>query len=135
MNSPDNSRPDNGGPERQLEQHARKLWREAAQRIDPATAGRLRAARRQALESAQAPAHRAVRWLIPTGAFAVIALAAVMAWQPLPQHVPTTSHVAGSVDEVDIELPPDADKADPNLYQNLDFYGWLASTSSQTAAR
>ncbi|KZC24738.1 hypothetical protein RHOFW104T7_06930 [Rhodanobacter thiooxydans] len=140
MNSPDSSRPDNrkhdnGGPDRHLEQHARKLWREAAQRIDPATAGRLRAARRQALETARAPTHRAVRWLIPTGAFAVIALAAVMVWQPLPQHTPTTLHAAGSIDEVDTELPPDADKADPNLYQNLDFYGWLASTGNHTAAR
>lgn len=135
MNSPDNNRADNGGPDRQLERHARQLWREAAQRIDPATAGRLRAARRQALESAHAPAHRAVRWLIPTGAFAVIALAAVMAWRPLPPHAPATPNVAGSLDEVDTELPPDADKADPNLYQNLDFYGWLASTGNQTAAR
>lgn len=135
MNSPDNNRAGNGTPDRQLEQHARKLWREAALRIDPATAGRLRAARRQALATAQAPAHRAARWLIPAGAFAAIALAAVMVWQPLPQHTSSTLHVAGSVEEVDTELPPDADKADPNLYQNLDFYGWLASTGNQTAAR
>jgi hypothetical protein len=44
-------------------------------------------------------------------------------------------HAAGSADDLDNELPPDADKTDPNLYQNLDFYGWLASTSSHTAAR
>ena len=48
-------------PDEHFEQRARELWREAAQRIDPATAGRLRAARRQALETAKAPAHRAVR--------------------------------------------------------------------------
>ena len=124
-------------PDEHFEQRARELWREAAQRIDPATAGRLRAARRQALETtAKTPAHRAVRWLIPTGAFAAIALAAMMVWQPLPQHHATTAmHATGSIDDLDSELPPDADKADPNLYQNLDFYGWLASTSSHTAAR
>jgi len=77
-----------------------------------------------------------VRWLIPTGAFAAIALAAMMVWQPSPQHRATSAmHAASAADELDSELPPDADKADPNLYQNLDFYGWLASTSSHTAAR
>ncbi len=123
-------------PDEHFEQRARGLWHEAARRIDPATAGRLRAARRQALEAARAPAHRAVRWLIPTGAFAVIALAAMMVWQPLPQRPATAAvHATSSVDDLDNELPPDADKADPNLYQNLDFYGWLASTNSHTATR
>jgi len=123
-------------PDEHFEQRARELWREAAQRIDPATAGRLRAARRQALETAKAPAHRAVRWLIPTGAFAAIALAAMMVWQPLPQHHATGAmHASGTIDDLDSELPPDADKTDPNLYQNLDFYGWLASTNSRTATR
>lgn len=123
-------------PDEHFEQRARELWHEAARRIDPATAGRLRAARRQALEAAKAPAHRAARWLIPTGAFAVIALAAMMVWRPLPQHPVTAAiHAASSVDDLDNELPPDADKTDPNLYQNLDFYGWLASTNSQTATR
>lgn len=37
MNAPDN-----------LERRARELYREASRRIDPATAGRLRAARREA---------------------------------------------------------------------------------------
>ena len=123
-------------PDEHFEQRARELWREAAQRIDPATAGRLRAARRQALETARAPAHRAVRWLIPTGAFAAIALAAMMVWQPLPQHHATSAmHAASSADELDNELPPDADKTDPNLYQNLDFYGWLAANNSTPANR
>lgn len=123
-------------PDKSFEQHARELWQEAAQRIDPATAGRLRAARRQALGSTRAPRHRAVRWLIPTGAFAAIALATLMVWQPLPPHSAGMAvQQPSSIDDLDYELPPDADKADPNLYQNLDFYGWLASTNSQTANR
>ena len=123
-------------PDEHFEQRARELWREAAQHIDPATAGRLRAARRQALQAARAPTHRAVRWLIPTGAFAAIALAAMMVWQPLPQHhAASAMHAASTADDLDNELPPDADKTDPNLYQNLDFYGWLASTDSHTATR
>ncbi|EIL98813.1 hypothetical protein LRK24_14820 [Rhodanobacter denitrificans] len=123
-------------PDKHLEQRARELWHEAAQRIDPATAGRLRVARRQALDAVQAPARRAVRWLIPTGAFAVIALATMLVWQPLPPpHASTAMQPASSADELDNELPPDADKTDPNLYQNLDFYGWLASAGSHAAAR
>jgi len=31
----------------------------------------------------------------------------------------------------DNTLPPDPEQADPNLYQNLDFYGWLAANDSQ----
>jgi hypothetical protein len=135
MTSSDKNRPD-----KHFEQRARKLWHEAAQRIDPTTAGRLRAARRRALEAKQAPVHHTVRWLIPTGAFAVIALAAMMVWQPLPRHHAATSTpavygTANATADVDNDLPPDADKTDPNLYQNLDFYGWLASTDSHTATR
>ncbi|MHB1059953.1 MAG: hypothetical protein ACYC0F_18975 [Rhodanobacter sp.] len=125
-------------PDKHFEQRARELWQEAAQRIDPATAGRLRAVRRQALEATRAPAHRTARWLIPTGAFAVVALATMMVWQPLPRHhaVPAQAiHAADAGADLDNDLPPDADRTDPNLYQNLDFYGWLAANGNQTATR
>ena len=121
--------------DKHLEQRARELYHEAGQRIDPVTLGRLRAARRHALAAAQAPKHHATRWLIPTGAFAAIALAALMVWQPVPHDTVTSASQAvsmsGSSVDMDTELPPDADKTDPNLYQNLDFYGWLAANSSQ----
>lgn len=132
MNSPDN-RPDNT-----FEQRARSLYREASQRLDPATAGRLRAARRRALEVAQAPRQHTHRWLIPAGAFAAIALAALMVWRPLPHqgggpmHVTASSAAADT--DLDNELPPDAAQTDPDLYQNLDFYGWLAA-NNQPARR
>lgn len=128
--SPDNNRPDD-----QLEQRARELWLEAARHLDPTTAGRLRAARRGALQAASTSSHRTVRWLIPSGAFAVIALAALMVWQPLPQQPQTVTHAVSSIDDADTELPPDADKTDPNLYQNLDFYDWLATTNSPSTNR
>lgn len=119
----------NNKPDDQLEQRARELWHEAAQHIDPVTAGRLRAARREALQVPATSAHRTARWLIPSGAFAVIALATLMVWQPLPQqHTQAAMHLTAGLEEADTELPPDADKTDPNLYQNLDFYDWLAST-------
>ena len=136
MTSLDKDRLDDNRPGENLEQRARGLWHEAAQRIDPVTAGRLRAARREALQAPAASAQRTVRWLIPSGAFAVIALAALMVWQPLPrQHTQAAIHPANTLDDADADLPPDADKTDPNLYQNLDFYGWLAANNSPPATR
>lgn len=124
MNSPDD----------QIEQRARALFRAASQDIDPAMAGRLRAARREALK-APAAESLSTRLLLPTGAFAVLALATLLVWQP-HQRVPgsTASAATSVVSDVDVDtlLPPDADSADPNLYQNLDFYGWLAANDKAT---
>ena len=124
-------------PDNKFEQRARELWHEAAQRVDPTTSGRLRAARRQALQSTQPTAHHRVRWLVPSGAFAAIALVAMLAWQPMPHdtlraassQTGTTSVAA----EQDNDLPPDADKVDPSLVQNLDFYSWMAANNSAPA--
>jgi hypothetical protein len=118
-----------------FEQRARELWREAARQVDPATAGRLRAARREALQAARAPARHVTRWLIPTGAFAAIALAALMVWQPLPRtSAAMQAHqTASATPQADNELPPDAEQDDPALYQNLDFYAWLAANDRQPA--
>jgi hypothetical protein len=120
--------------DKQFEKRARALYQEAAQRIDPVTAGRLRAARRTALEAAngQSSHHRA-RVLLPVGALAAMALAALMIWQPSPRQTPNNVPAAAmaTASEQDIEqLPPGADKADPGLYQNLDFYSWLAANES-----
>ncbi|MBB5358853.1 hypothetical protein HDE76_002069 [Rhodanobacter sp. ANJX3] len=116
-----------------IARRARALYREASQRIDPTTAGRLRAARREALSAAKTPQHHTARWLVPTGAFAAIAFAMLMVWQPLSHgpSVPTSQPVSLEQSaEADSDLPPDAEKTDPNLYQNLDFYGWLAANSA-----
>ena len=116
-----------------LEQRAREVYLAAARGIDPVTAGRLRAARRSALAQPGGSVHGASRWLVPTGAFAVLALTALMMWQPAsrppPRQLPHTA-VSEAPADTDNELPPDADKADPSLYQNMDFYGWLASSQS-----
>jgi hypothetical protein len=118
--------------DKQFEKRARTLYQEAAQRIDPVTAGRLRAARRTALEAAAthaSPHHRA-RVLLPVGALAAMALAALMIWQPAPhQAANNTPTAAMATAEPDTELPPGADKADPGLYQNLEFYSWLAANN------
>lgn len=136
MNAPDH-RPESR-PDHQLEQRARQLYQQAAQRLDSDTSCRLRAARREALQGAYAPRLHVARWLIPTGAFAVIALATMTVWRPtLQQHpaAPMQTSVNGTAADLDSDLPPDADQTDPNLYQNLDFYGWLAANNTQPAVR
>ncbi|TCV91276.1 hypothetical protein EC912_11222 [Luteibacter rhizovicinus] len=107
-----------------IKRRARELYLRASSEVDPATAGRLRAARRNALDKPQAHATR--RMLLPAGAFAVVALASLMLWQPLTGSSSAPTKAVQSV-EADSDLPPDADSADPALYQNLDFYGWLAT--------
>jgi hypothetical protein len=136
MNPPDTHRPDGEHADAQFGRRARQLYQEASHRIDPATAGRLRAARRQALAAARQPRYRAARWLVPTGAFAVIALATLMIWQPASHRSIAPAIQAGANDNADADndLPPDADRTDPNLYQNLDFYDWLAANNSQPTA-
>ncbi|QAU23048.1 hypothetical protein EO087_02785 [Dyella sp. M7H15-1] len=117
-----------------LEKRTRALYQEATQRIDPVTTCRLRAARRTAVEAAAAPAptqHRA-RMLLPVGALAAMTLAALMIWQPMPHQTASNTPTAAiaTAAQPDTELPPSADKNDPRLYQNLDFYNWLAANDS-----
>lgn len=124
-------------PDTRFARRARELYRAAAQQIDPATSAQLRAARARALAAPRRGEHRqGARWLIPGGAFAAIAFAAVMAWQPLTQLTPhPAAAISGTASDTDADLPPDADQTDPKLYQNLDFYGWLAANDSPSSNR
>lgn len=117
--------------DRHLERRARDLYLRASRDVDPTTAGRLRAARRTALASPRESLAR--RLVLPAGAFAMIALAALMVWQPAgspPAPAGMTEHV---VDTEPNDLPPDADSADPALYQDLQFYSWLAYNDTRTS--
>ena len=129
MNAPDN----------QLERRARELYREAARHLDPATVDRLRAARRKAIEGADRSSlsHRLLQLLLPAGAFAAVAFAALMLSSPVqgPSSASPASSLSISTAEVDGDLPPDAAAADPSLYQNMDFYGWLARNGDSQANR
>lgn len=132
MNTPDKM----NTPDNRLEQRARELYHEAARHLDPAIAGRLRAARRETLAATQHAhrPHHLARWLVPSGACAAIALAALLVWPSAPHPIagaPTTATVAVNGGETDNALPPDPEQADPNMYQNLDFYGWLAANDNQ----
>jgi len=123
--------------DKQFEQRVRALYQEATQSIDLVTAGRLRAARRTALEgAARSTSHHRARVLLPVGALAAVTLAALMIWQPSPRPQQDGKPQGVAVAEQENEyLPPGADKADPGLYQNLDFYSWLAANDGSRAKR
>ncbi|HEY4090587.1 MAG TPA: hypothetical protein VGN46_03655 [Luteibacter sp.] len=119
----------------ELERRARDLYLRASRDVDPAMAGRLRAARRTALER-PSPHSTVRRVLIPASAFAVVALATLMVWQPLGGPSSAPPAVVQAVDATDpSDLPPDADSTDPTLYKDLQFYSWLAYNDSNGQGR
>lgn len=125
----------------ELERRVRERFVQASGQLDVPTRDRLRAARRRAVQSREhKPATQ--RLLLPAGAFAVLALASIVIWQPVRQDAlsPTESAIVAAhrnTTDADSELPPDPDSTDvdANLYQNLDFYGWLAATDSREMRR
>jgi ferric-dicitrate binding protein FerR (iron transport regulator) len=107
----------------ELVRRARALHEHACEHVDAATLAKLAAARREALAKHHRP-RRAI-WLPAAGAAAACALVIGLVWfKPQPDS-PTVAptQVAGTGDA---ELPPDADVRQLELYQNLDFYQWLA---------
>ncbi len=115
-----------------FERRARELYLRAGPRIDPATAAELRAARARAL-AVGTP--RRLGWMVPAGACAAAALVAFTLWQPLRgPTVATRAAPVGDTAESAQVLPPDADQTDPALYQNLDFYAWLAQQPATASA-
>lgn len=121
--------PDHRDP---LARRARALYLDAARALDPTTAARLRDARRRALAQA-GPARMLKRVLLPAAAFAMIVAALLMMWPPTRHPVaalPAQTATAARPPADDNALPPDADSADPQLYQNLDFYDWLAANDN-----
>ncbi len=120
-----------------LQARLRARYRQAVHSLDPATGARLNAARLAAIRGGTAPG----RWLgdtlrrqlLPAGAFAVLALATLVIWRPLWSGGPQPQAATAATD-ADSALPPDPDSADPALYQNLEFYDWLAANDTGKAS-
>lgn len=112
--------------EHDFEDRLRALYRRTADEVDTATAARLRESRQRALEAAERP--RLARWLMPMGALAACLLAVVVIWPSTPHTArPAVNDTAATTDNA---LPPDPDGTDPAMYQDLDFYAWLADQPS-----
>ena len=121
-------------PKQDFEDRLRALYRRTADEVDTATAARLRASRRRALDAADKP--RLARWLMPAGAVAACLLAVVVIWPSTPHG---SAHGGGTATTTlastsDTGLPPDPDSSDPAMYQDLDFYAWLADQPATTSA-
>lgn len=116
-----NTSPDN--PDRELVQRAREIHAQACANVDARTRAQLAAARRNAIATARVPSHKRV-WLPAVGAMAACALAVgVILWHPASAPSPAQVRPVASGE---VELPPDADSKQMDLYQNLEFYQWLA---------
>jgi hypothetical protein len=113
--------------EHDFEDRLRSLYRRTADEVDTAAAARLRESRRRALESAGQP--RLFRWLMPMGAVAACLLAVVVIWPSNSRHAGPAG-TGSRVSTTDTSLPPDPEGADPAMYQDLDFYAWLADQPS-----
>jgi len=86
----------------------------SAESLDELTVARLKAARRRALDDA--PRRRT--WLV-AGSFGVATLAAALV--AVVVLTPAVNPAAGQLDQ--LEMLADAD---PDIYDNLEFYRWLA---------
>ena len=135
MNTPDR----NFDPlDDELQRRAREVFARACASTDTRHAVQLGMARRRALNAAAQPSHRHV-WLPAAGALAACALAlGVFLFRPDPapssaaHNAPTQSTRLANV--TDADAPVDADSEQLDLYQNLDFYQWLAAHPDQGKA-
>lgn len=117
-----NISPDTNDRDGKLARRAQEIHAQACADVDAHTQARLAAARRNAI-AARGTSHKRV-WLPAAGAMAACALAvAVIFWRPVAAPPPAQGQQVASGDT---ELPLDADPRQMDLYQNLEFYQWLA---------
>ena len=120
-----NTSPENRDVELELMSRARALHEHACEHIDARTRAKLVGARREALAAQGRRSHRTI-WLPAAGAVAACALAIGVVWfKPQPSGTSVASQTQAATSDSELP-PPDADAQQLELYQNLDFYQWLA---------
>jgi type VI protein secretion system component VasF len=93
--------------------------------LDAATVMRLRRARAHAIEAAGGRARRVRGWVPAAAAAGVAVLAVWIGWSAsMHRHTPASA-AAARLDAVEVL----AGGANLDLYENLDFYAWLANGS------
>lgn len=114
-----------------LERRSRELFNDSVANLDAHTRSRLNQARQAALQATEHRKHRfAMRWLVPTGSVAALALVAMVSMQFMRS--PTAPVQSGSGLE-DMELVASADELE--LLQNdVEFYDWFDSPDAQATA-
>lgn len=109
-----------------LAARAKTVFDDSLEHLDGRTRSRLNQARHAALEAARGPRHPAIRWWLPTGSLAALALVAVIGVRMLQGGGVTSGN--GGVE--DLELLTSSDSLE--LIEDVDFYAWLDS-SAETA--
>lgn len=107
-------------PANQFEQRARELFVQSCDQLDANTRMRLREARNNAL-AGKSP-RRKSHMLLPAGAMAASVLALAITWHY--GGMPRTRHASGQTTTASTQAAPD--NADVDMYDDLDFYRWLA---------
>lgn len=103
-----------------LQQRARQLFVQSCEQLDDTTRMRLRAARNNALADNQP--RRMLPMLLPAGAMAASVLALAITWHY--SGVPRNGQPAAPTSTASTPATPD--NADVDMYNDLDFYRWLA---------
>lgn len=107
---------------------ARRILHGAETNLDADTVARLRAARRQALDSGHQRASRPT-WLLPLSGFATAAVVLAVAGL-LWFAAPSPSLVQANLNDIEMITAPE----NPEFYSDLEFYDWLdASTDSDAS--
>ena len=102
-----------------LERRAKRAFDDSVAGLDGHTRSRLAQARAHALAAGAGSSPFAVRWLLPVGAAAAAALAAVLMLDGPLTPAPDVGLVAAS--DLDILL----DEEELELFEELEFYAWL----------
>lgn len=121
----------NGHNTDEFERKARALYRQSCHALPPQSRKALQGARLNAI--ATRPRGVARRMLMPAGALAASALALVIGWSFVPQAQQATLQ-ANRYTTASTHTP-DSDNDNAELYQDLEFYRWLAAQDEQSLAR
>lgn len=121
----------NINPSDTLDRRARDLYRQSCEGLPAGSRHRLQKARLDAV--ATRPPALSRQLLMPAGALAASALALIVGWNYLPRESLSVPQPAAGAS---IQVPATArDGENMELYQDLDFYRWLAAQNEQALAR
>ncbi len=113
--------------DRRFEQALRDLLRDSEADIDFVSRSRLRAARARAVDAARVPSRGFTGWWTVPGA---MVSAIVLAWLLIPGHLfKSAGSGVAPVPQVEV-IETLADDKTNGVYDDLEFYQWLAETDS-----
>lgn len=110
--------------EQRFIERARDSLEARSQQLSPSQAGRLRAARRNALNSSR-PALSRHFWVPVVATAALIVVAVTLSWNPPSTEPPGIPLAQGNMDKAAGDFAMLTQDTPLELYQDLEFYYWL----------